>query len=85
MDGRPEIDFERINRGLGVHELVARQNATKHAPARFCGTDCRESYREDRIAGKLHAPVQMNGQTVHYLDMCAQLKVCAACQSKLEK
>lgn len=70
---------------IGSFDNVCMNEPVRHAPARFCGVDCREAYREDRIAGKQHPPVQMNGQTTHYLDMCSKLKVCAYCQSKLEK
>ncbi len=85
-----EVSFDR-RRGMSVRELLdaqaegPRRLVERHAPARFCGPECRETYREERIAGNVHGPVQMNGQTVHYLDMCSQLKLCASCESKLEK
>lgn len=83
---KPEIDFERINRGRGVRELIEQEaNQPKDPPARFCGNECRNNYREDRLNCKELQPVSMNGQMVSHKAMCAQLALCAYCQSKLEK
>lgn len=84
---KPEIDFERINRGLGIHELMEREedNKPKDPPAKFCGMECRDNYREDRLNGVELVPVSMNGQVVSHKTMCSRLKVCAYCLSKLEK
>ena len=86
MDARPQIDFDRLHDILEADKAYqSTHNEPKHPPVRFCGTDCREAYREDRIAGKVFAPVSLNGQTVSHKQMCVELKLCGACLSKLEK
>lgn len=86
MDARPQIDFDRL------HDILAADKAyqdthsePKQPPLRFCGADCREAYREDRIQGKPLSGVSMAGQHVSHKEMCARLKVCGYCLSKLEK
>lgn len=84
MDARrPEIDMDKYYDFHNTEDVTP--NEPKDPPAKFCGADCRQSYREDRIQGKTLAPVSMNGQMVSHKVMCDRLKVCAYCLSKLEK
>jgi len=83
MDTRPQIDIEKLHNILEADKSY--HNELRQSPIKFCGSDCREAYREDRIAGKVLAPVSMNGQTVSHRQMCAIMKVCGYCLSELEK
>lgn len=86
MYGRPEIDRDRLNDILDAERAYQdSHNAPKDPPAKFCGNDCRVNYREERIQGKLLAPVSMNGKIVSHKTMCSELKLCCYCSSKLEK
>lgn len=87
MDARrPEIDMDRYHDLLGADKAYQQtHDEPKDPPARFCGEDCRQSYREDRIQGIRLPTVNMNGQTVSHKAMCAEINICAYCLSKLEK
>lgn len=83
---RPEIDTDKLNDFLEADKAYqANHNQSSDPPARFCGADCRQSYREDRILGKALPTVSLDGQVVSHKKFCARLALCAACESKLEK
>lgn len=85
MDARPQIDYDKLHDILEADRAYQTNHIEPKAPPlRFCGSDCRETYREDRIAGKVLAPASLHGQTVSHKQMCAELKVCGYCLSKLE-
>lgn len=85
MDTHPQVDYALMNTLEADKAYQQSHNEPKDPPLKFCGKDCRESYREDRIIGKTIPPVSFNGQMVSHRYMCAELRICGACMSKLEK
>jgi hypothetical protein len=83
METRPEIDMNKYHDFHEPQAPVVEQ--PNDPPARFCGNECRAGYREERISGVQLQSVSMNGQIVSHKTMCARLKLCAYCGSKLEK
>jgi len=83
MDTRPEIDMDKYHDFHEPPAVVVEQ--PNDPPAHFCGRECRNSYREERISGVPLPNVSVNGQVVSHKTMCAQLNLCAYCLSKLEK
>ena len=83
---RPQIDMDKYHHMLEADSAYQQtHNEPKDPPARFCGMECRESYREERMSGVQLPRHNMNGQDVSHKAMCAKLNLCAYCRSKLEK
>lgn len=83
---RPEIDMSKYRNMLDADKAyLDSHDEPKDPPAKFCGSDCRASYREERMNGLQLPHHNMDGQEVSHKTMCARKKLCAYCQSKLEK
>jgi hypothetical protein len=84
MDAHPEIDRDRLYDIQKVERTYQEDyNAPKEPPAQFCGNECRQEYRSERISGVIQSQTNINGQVVSHRQKCAQMKLCAYCETKL--
>ncbi len=80
MDTRPEIDMDKYKNMMGNEQ----QQEENEPPARFCNSECRQSYREDRLSGVPLPRHDVGGQSLSHKTMCAQMNLCACCLNKLD-
>lgn len=81
---RPEIDMDKYRSMLPADMAYQEtHDEPKDPPARFCGMDCRSSYREERMNGFQLPRYNIDGRDVSYKVMCARHGLCAYCKSKL--
>ncbi len=77
---RPEIDMEKYRTFTNTSDEV---DEPKEPAARFCGADCRLSYREERMSNLPLPRHNVGGENISHKEMCARNNLCAYCQTKL--